>query len=254
MTTQHRVHWIEALCLSTSSPAKAESWLDERYDFTARLARELVSPLVGVANSAVVYAVWLTGDHEGPVYIGQSTNPTRRLWDLPIGESHHLANSFPPEVWRSVVVIDWSFILQTDSDLNSRISTDLSTLNLNADHANKAIGLGVEHRLQLAFKPPFNMRKKQRDGSWDTVDLERSSSTGARVGKSLNIQELARRIQALMLQNAVEINQPDSLQKGEPSRQFAWAIHPYLMVNPPQAGEPSPVNSLCHPIHRKDLP
>lgn len=57
----------------------------------------------------VLYGVFASG--AGLCYVGQTQEAERRLRDLPVGESHHLANTVPPEVWERVVVIRWPLLL-----------------------------------------------------------------------------------------------------------------------------------------------
>jgi hypothetical protein len=130
-----------------------------------------------------VYGVWLER-HVQPVYIGQTLEGRRRLWDLPIGESHHLANSFPPEIWSRVVVVYWDVLLQQCPHLTERIISMLLSDGI-SDKSYAAIGLGLEFLLQRQFQPLFNRRKKRRDGSWRVVDWESSESLGALAAQHL---------------------------------------------------------------------
>lgn len=81
--------------LLTDSAVAARLWRERRYAFAYRLGEELagataeLSPVTGPA----VYGIWLKW---GLLYIGQTTEAARRLRDLPVGESHHLANTFLP--------------------------------------------------------------------------------------------------------------------------------------------------------------
>src|SRR4051812_35553868 len=93
-----------------STIAEAREHLRRRFSFTSAVGRALVNGLSTGTDGSIVYGVWLHG-LEPPIYIGQSTEANRRLWDLPIGESHHLSNTFPPEMWSRIVVVQWSGVL-----------------------------------------------------------------------------------------------------------------------------------------------
>jgi len=165
--------WRQSLLALTNNLESASAFLDQRLRFTSAVARELTK---GDSGSALLYGVWLQG-HNQPVYIGQTLEGKRRLWDLPIGESHHLSNSFPPETWGRVVVVDWLSILETD--LGSSAGALLQSASTRFAQPNQALGLALEHLLQHQCRPLFNLRKKKRDGNWRTVDWSRSRSIGA---------------------------------------------------------------------------
>ncbi len=114
----------------------------------------------------MVYGVWLDW---GLLYVGQTIEAERRLRDLPIGESHHLANTFPPELWSSVVVIAW---------------TELPEARL-VQRDVKDCGLALEHSLQAWAKPLTNSSRRTPNGSWRHVDWARSSSVGARAAAEI---------------------------------------------------------------------
>jgi hypothetical protein len=107
-----------------------------------------------------VYGVWLDW---GLLYVGQTLEAERRLRDLAIGESHHLANTFPPEIWDRVVVVAWSRV------------PEATTLNLTP----QVIGLALEHRLQMEFSPMSNSARRRWAGGFRSVDPARSMSRGA---------------------------------------------------------------------------
>jgi hypothetical protein len=102
--------WVHSIKLMTSNPELATSYLDTRFRFNSKIASLLSH--TDPRNDCLAYGVWLEG-HDDPIYIGQTTSGSRRLWDLPIGESHHLSNSFPPEVWGRVVVLYWKRYLSS---------------------------------------------------------------------------------------------------------------------------------------------
>lgn len=161
--------WLEAIRRMTATPQEAAAYLDRRLSFTTAVA-ELLSHTDPILDR-LVYGVWLEG-HDDPIYIGQTTEGRRRLWDLPIGESHHLANSFPPEIWSRVVVVYWGKILAEKPEL---LTTSLDS----------AMGLGLEFLLQSRIQPLFNRRKKRRDGAWREVRWIDSNSLGAKTAPSL---------------------------------------------------------------------
>ena len=163
----------------TSTVPLATEYLDQSNRFRTAVARELVR--TGGPQDHVLYGVWLQG-HAAPIYIGQSANSRRRLWDLPIGESHHLANSFPPEIWGQVVVVHWRRVLAKSQPLEAALCTALRKQGLHDPLMGmKAVGLGLELMFQREFRPLFNGRKKAQDGSWREVKLDLSASQGAKV-------------------------------------------------------------------------
>lgn len=89
--------WLTSLQELTSSPDEARRWRERRYSFAYRLGQMLVaeSETRGAGAGPIIYGVWLSW---GLLYVGQTTKASRRLRDLPVGESHHLANTFPPEI------------------------------------------------------------------------------------------------------------------------------------------------------------
>ena len=175
-----RRQWLEAIRSMTATPSDAESYLDWRLQFTTSIAHKLTEGCG--KHDALLYGVWLE-EHLDPIYIGQSTEGRRRLWDLPIGESHHLANSFPPEIWARVVVVCWEELFAkmpaiTRGKIEDAVRSELAATSSNVKGA---IGLGLEYLMQRAVRPLFNRRKKLRNGSWRDVDWDSSSSVGAKV-------------------------------------------------------------------------
>src|SRR5215467_16390217 len=98
-TETAQVRWLDALHTLTATEADARRWRHERYAFAHRVGSALVEPdgVQGTINGLVVYGVWLEW---GLLYVGQTKEAERRLRDLVVGESHHLANTFPPEIWQ----------------------------------------------------------------------------------------------------------------------------------------------------------
>ncbi len=176
--------WLSAIRAMTSTTEEAAGFLDRRLRFTTAVAQSLshYDPRL----DSLVYGVWLEG-HEAPVYIGQTTEGRRRLWDLPIGESHHLANSFPPEIWSRVVVVYWGQLLEARSELSAVVKASAQPLaGVGASDPRVVIGLGLEYLLQRRLQPLFNRRKKRRDGGWREVAWDTAGSVGARAAPHLN--------------------------------------------------------------------
>ncbi len=192
---------VEHLRAATKTPELALSYQETRYKFLAELAGHIAGLTVSDSINnwgPVVYGVWLH-EHKTPIYIGQSMKGQRRLWDLPIGESHHLGFTFPPETWGRVVVVAWWHLMATNPLLRAHVLTGVAgALGINLDNLDedqvsktvteldKVIGTGLEHRLQLSEKPLFNLRRKMRDGSLRDVDLTDLQSKGARLGPSID--------------------------------------------------------------------
>lgn len=179
-----RRQWLEAIRSMTATASDAESYLDRRLQFTTSIAQKLTDGCG--RQDALLYGVWLD-EHIAPIYIGQSTEGRRRLWDLPIGESHHLANSFPPEIWSRVVVVYWEELFATfPAKARGKIENAVrESLTAASSNVTGAIGLGLEYLMQRAVQPLFNRRKKLRDGSWRNVDWASSSSVGAKAAPSV---------------------------------------------------------------------
>jgi hypothetical protein len=157
--------WWHAMRDVAATRATSLAWRQHRYKFAHRLGRELGGGLSGPA----VYGVWLQW---GLLYVGQTLEAERRLKDLAIGESHHLANTYPPEIWHHVVVVAWPQLPEA-----ARVLESLSP---------KAVGEGLEHRLQEALAPLANASRRTSDGRWRDVDWKTSRSLGARTGKQID--------------------------------------------------------------------
>jgi len=156
---------VQSIRNLTESYEEAQRWRAERNTFAHRLGEWLMGNMAGKVplTGPVVYGIWLRW---GLLYVGQTTNAARRLRDLPVSESHHLANTFPPETWDRVVVISWPRLPEATEVLSS-INT-------------RTIGLGLEHHLQLTTNPLVNGARRTTDGGWRTVNRRRSTSLGAR--------------------------------------------------------------------------
>ena len=115
-----------------------------------------------------MYGVFVRG--AGLAYVGQTLDARRRLRDLPIGESHHLANTIPPELWERVVVIEWPGLLSNVDDAEREAAAILGR---------EICGLALEHRLQSILRPPLNARRRTSTGEWRDRNLANSRSRGA---------------------------------------------------------------------------
>jgi hypothetical protein len=167
--------WRDSLHDLTASKEAARAWRHARYQFAHRLGQALVGapPLQG----PVLYGVWLRW---GLLYVGQTRDAERRLRDLPIGESHHLATTFPPEIWERVVVIAWPQLPQAPV--------------LAAEFTANAVGLALEHSLQLRLSPLANTEQRKPDGNWRERSWAASRSRGARLASQ--IEDLTQAVQA----------------------------------------------------------
>lgn len=117
----------------------------------------------------VLYGVWLDW---GLLYVGQTGQSERRLRDLAVGESHHLANTFPPEIWHRVVVVAWPRLPEA-GPLTGVLDP-------------REVSLALEHRLQSWLKPLANASRRTSDGRWRPVDWSRSKSVGARIAPQVD--------------------------------------------------------------------
>ncbi len=175
--------WLDSLLAMTMTPEQASKYLDGRLEFTTLIAQQLT--LGAGREPQVVYGVWLEA-HNEPVYIGQTTDGPRRMWDLPIGESHHLSNSFPPEIWGRIVVVHWGDLLRRHQAEFTHIIEHLEDGGFTEPAKQlEAIGLGLEHLLQSRDRPLMNRRTKRRDGTWRNVSWSGSGSRGARAAPHL---------------------------------------------------------------------
>lgn len=159
------LEWRRALRSLTLDEAATREWRHLRYRFAHRLGEALTGSTANweAVRGPVIYGVWL---HWGLLYIGQTFEAQRRLRDLPIGESHHLATTFPPEIWHRVVVIEWSKLPEAVA----------ITENL----APELLGLALEHGLQARLLPLVNTERRTPAGGWRSVSWEASKSRGAR--------------------------------------------------------------------------
>ncbi|MDH6123644.1 GIY-YIG nuclease family protein [Kitasatospora sp. GP82] len=165
----YRAWWGSLRTLTVDADA-LQQWQDRRFAFAARVGDLLTNPYNSHdrVSGPVLYGIYLNGD--GPAYVGQSKEGERRLRDLPIGESHHLANTIPPEIWQRVVVVSWPSLLDAlPIEERERIE----------GLGGEVCGLALEHLLQVELCPPLNSRRRHRDGHWRPRKLESSRSKGA---------------------------------------------------------------------------
>ncbi|WP_433212680.1 hypothetical protein ACQP00_00475 [Dactylosporangium sp. CS-047395] len=189
--------WRDSVNRMTASESRARDWRRARYTFAFSLSDALVGAVEGHRIAGpVLYGVWLNW---GLLYIGQTAEGERRLRDLPIGESHHLATTFPPETWERVVVIEWSRLPAAEGL---------------ADEIRGVVGLALEHRLQVAFNPLVNSERRTSRGGWRRVNWDVKRSQGARA--AAEVSELYAQVEAVW--NAAAAHQGDPITQSEAHR------------------------------------
>jgi hypothetical protein len=153
-----------------SDAPRLARWQERRFRFAHHVGELLTKPFGNspATTGPALYGVFLAGVEL--CYVGQTLEADRRLRDLPVGESHHLANTAPPEVWDRVVVVRWTDLLARIPGPEQKAATELG---------DGVCGLALEHRLQLEFLPPLNSRRRQRSGEWRPRDHAQSRSRGA---------------------------------------------------------------------------
>ena len=163
--------WQGALKAATSSLDDLLRWQERRFAFAYRLGDSLCSttgfglpPVTGYA----LYGVYIAD--AGLIYVGQTSQAERRLRDLPVGESHHIAATVPAEIWERVVVVQWPKLLAV-APLGERKSAERLGL--------AACGLAMEYRLQVARSPALTSRRRAAGGTWRPRRPEASRSKGA---------------------------------------------------------------------------
>ncbi|MFJ6125136.1 hypothetical protein ACIQKE_08600 [Streptomyces griseoviridis] len=177
--------WRSSLATLLADAAQLERWQERRYRFAHRVGALLTeahgeSPAV---TGPVLYGVFATG--AGLCYVGQTQEAERRLRDLPVGESHHLANTVPPELWEKVVVIRWPLLLSGVSGAEQSLVEEMGPV---------VCGLALEHALQVVTNPPLNSRRRRTSGDWRPRNLTQSRSRGALHAQ--RIPELSRLVHA----------------------------------------------------------
>lgn len=160
--------WASALELMTSSVEAIDAYRQARYSTALAVSRALTEQVVNSPlTRSVIYGIWLKA---GLVYIGQTADSPRRLWDLSVGESHHLANTFPCDIWTRVVVLAWPSVLGLQEPLSQ---------------SHSATGQALEFLLQRDLRPLFNATKRTRSGHWRQYEWARSRSRAAQQAAEL---------------------------------------------------------------------
>jgi hypothetical protein len=156
---------------SLASPERVLAWQDRRYRFAHRVGQLLTDPAPPDAASItghVVYGVYVAG--AGLLYVGQTGDAKRRLRDLPVGESHHLATTVPPETWERVIVVQWPDLLRGLQDAEGLVAEQLGR---------QTCGLALEHLLQVTYRPVMTARRRDGAGEWAARRVDSSRSRGA---------------------------------------------------------------------------
>jgi len=150
---------------------------DLRYRYAAEVGRLLTRPGPDgrPVEGCVLYGV--LSDGPGLLYVGQTTEAQRRLRDLAVGESHHLANTVPPEVWDRVIVVRWPDVLQQMQQADREAVTSLPL---------SVVGEGLERLLQADLNPLLNSRRRIRDGNWRERSTAHSRSRGAAAAQTVH--------------------------------------------------------------------
>ncbi|MGY0235000.1 hypothetical protein [Longispora urticae] len=222
-------NWLDALRGLTGSRELLENWQERRFAFAHRVANALVGPPKSPEiTGPVLYGVYLSGSRL--VYIGQTLDANRRLRDLLVGESHHLANTVPPELWERIVVVRWPELLDPE-DLAQIAVLDSLPRKKSPEPRNDGLavcGLALEHHLQLALRPPLNSRRREAAGVWKVRNLDVSKSVGA-----ASASRFARLCQELRGEWENLELMPSSGSRFEALREttFGRAVFPGLMVS-----------------------
>lgn len=177
--------WRGAMLAAMATPDDVLAWQDRRYRFAHEIGLHLTmaaGPGVPAVTDHVVYGVCVTGG--GLIYVGQTADAKRRLRDLPVGESHHLATTVPAETWDRVLVVQWP-------DLLARISA--SEARTIAQLGHETCGLAIEHLLQITYRPILTTRRRSTAGGWTARRIDASRSRGALA--STQLPDLFRAVQ-----------------------------------------------------------
>ena len=160
--------WHSALKELTGDQQRFDSWRKQRYAFAHRVGTLLTEahPPTPVATGPALYGVYLAGT--GLCYVGQTQEAKRRLRDLPIGESHHLAVTVPPELWTRVIVVQWAELLAPAVGDHDWAITNMKTC-----------GEALEYLLHCHFHPPINCHARTTGGSYRERPPENSKSKAA---------------------------------------------------------------------------
>jgi hypothetical protein len=163
--------WLVAMRDALAGPERVVAWQDRRYQFAHQVGQLLTGPAGSGAppvSGHVVYGVRVPG--AGLLYVGQTGDARRRLRDLPVGESHHLATTVPPETWDRVIVIQWPSLLP-DAPEPERLAA--------AELGHETVSLALEYLLQVTCRPVLNARRRSGAGEWTARNIDRSRSRGA---------------------------------------------------------------------------
>ncbi|UZJ26989.1 hypothetical protein RHODO2019_18530 (plasmid) [Rhodococcus antarcticus] len=163
--------WVAATRELISEPMKVRALQDRRLMFAAALGHALTAPHGGdgaAVEGPALYGVVCQGP--GLIYVGQTQTAQRRLRDLPIGESHHLANTVPPEVWDRIIVVQWPSLCDVLPAADRRHLRELG---------DQVVGEALEHLVQVSRAPLLNQRRRGRSGIWTDRDMTGSRGRGA---------------------------------------------------------------------------
>jgi hypothetical protein len=131
-------------------------------------------PGIPPVSDHAVYGVYVTG--AGLLYVGQTRDARRRLRDLPVGESHHLATTVPPETWERVLVIQWPALITRIPAQEAQRTQQLGPASC---------GLGIEYLLQITCRPVMTARRRSTASGWSARHIETSRSRGAAASTQL---------------------------------------------------------------------
>lgn len=170
------LRWQEVTRALISGADQLRDLQDRRYRYAAEVGRLLTQPGPDgrAVEGPVVYG-GLSGG-AGLLYVGQSADGRRRLRDLAVGESHHLATTVPPEAWDRIVVVRWPDLLRELRQVDREAIEELPGV---------VNGEGLERLLQAELKPVLNSRSRTPAGGWRPRDGALSRSRGAAAAQVL---------------------------------------------------------------------
>jgi hypothetical protein len=169
--------WQSATRTLVGGPEQLRELQNRRYAFASSVGELLTRAEAGQqpVQGPALYGVECNGP--GLIYIGQTLTAQRRLRDLAVGESHHLANTVPPEIWDRVVVVTWPNLLV---DLSARDRATVEAMPASI------VGEALEHLLQLEFRPLLNQRRRGSGGQWRDRQPATSQSRGSMASPQIN--------------------------------------------------------------------
>lgn len=173
--------WLDIIKKSFETEESIKRYISERHKFATEVYDALNLNLSIDDDSPelpIIYGVSISCDTK-PIYIGQSTKYPRRIYDLPIGESHHLGKTFPLELWSKIIVLKWSYVIHYSKLLRlcEELKGKKEFVGYNADKLISSINQGLETLFQEEFKPIFNMITKSRGGSVSFGTIRKSKAT-----------------------------------------------------------------------------